>query len=93
MTTCFANYFSTLKLAIDVTIFNVPLLQKLEADQAGYGRYLIDELNVPIVSKEFDADNSEIALGLIVTDVHPWDTNDSKWIKTNKAFSPFKVCL
>ena len=69
------------------------LLQKLEAHQARYGRYLIVELIVPISSEDFDADNSEIALGLIVTDMHQWDANDSKWIKTDKSFSPFKVHL
>ena len=69
------------------------LLQKLEADQAGYGRYLIDELNVPILSKDFDADNSEIALGLIVTDKHQWDSNQTKWIKNDRTFSPFQVRL
>ena len=67
--------------------------QELEEDQARYGRYLIDELNVPIQSKEFDADNSEIALGLTVTDMHQWDADDSKWIKTDKSFNPFKVRL
>ena len=80
-----------LKFTTDVKMFTVQLFQKLEADQAGYGRYLIDELNVPILSKEFDVDNSEITLGLIVTDMHQWDANDSKWIKTDKSFSPFKV--
>ena len=65
----------------------------MKEDQAKDDRYLIADLNIPVLSKDFDADESEIALGLIVTDKHQWDSNHPKWIKNDRTFSPFQVRL
>ena len=58
-----------------------------------YTRYLIDEMTVPISSNDIDVHESEIALGLTVTDEHQWYSNDSNWVRTHRTFHPFKVRL
>ena len=67
--------------------------QKLELDLEKEGCFLIKKMNVPlpVPSKDFDAENSQIAIGLTVAGKYKWEPtrpNDPQWNQDNRAFTP-----
>ena len=58
------------------------LIQRLEADAGRLGLEFLEQLTVPIDYKDFEAEKSEVAIALTVTDPHSWLPmlpNDDKW--------------